>query len=142
MLDEATDQGEKAVVAIPGCRPDVTAKEQEMRTKFEEKSLKLTDARTGLLGKMTPELIITDVLPIQAAPTANAHLLFKKQDFPTFDGQRRNYPTFKRVWRESVSETGVDLILQLSMLKKGCPKAVEADLKNISSLDKIWRILD
>ena len=93
-------------------------------------------------GKIALDLIIADVLPIQAAPTTSAHLLFKKQDFPTFDGQRRNYQTFKRIWRESVTETGVDLILQLSLLKKGCPKAVEADLKNLSSLDEIWQVLD
>ena len=48
MLDEATDLGDKGAVAIPDCRSEVSARERDERTKFKEKSLRLTDARTGL----------------------------------------------------------------------------------------------
>ena len=60
MLDEATVQGNDAVEALPTCRAEVLNKEQEVRKRFNGKVLKLTDERTGLFGKLVPEILITN----------------------------------------------------------------------------------
>lgn len=42
----------------------------------------------------------------------------------------------------AVPGSGINLQQQLATVKQGCPKAVEQNLKNLSTLEEIWAILD
>ena len=86
------------------------------------------------LAKVAPPV----ATPPRAAVTATA---FKKRDPPKFDGQRRNYPSFKKEWLVSVTGK-LDPTTEVREIRYSTPSSDEPDLKNLHSMDEIWEFLD
>ena len=105
LLQEGMVLGKSVIDALPACRPEIQAKEQEMRAWVEGKVLQLTDQRISLFDRTILEILIADVVP-QVVMTTNGNLLFKKQDIPVFDGHRWNYLTFSKIWCEFPAAAG------------------------------------
>ena len=66
----------------------------------------------------------------------------KKLDFPSFtNGQERNYPSFKRKWKATVSTTYPDSV-QKDIIQEKVPKEIEPEIKNALTMEEVWKILD
>ena len=68
-------------------------------------------------------------------------LYFQKSKFPEFSGARRDYPGFRKEWRQCVSPN-YDGVFQLREIAKRVPKEIEPDIKNATEMDEVWQILD
>ena len=66
---------------------------------------------------------------------------FQKSKFPEFGGAKRDYPGFRKEWRSLVS-LNYDQIFQIREIRKHVPKDVEPDVKNASTMDEVWEILN
>jgi hypothetical protein len=62
--------------------------------------------------------------------------MFVNQEFPSFNGRKRDYYNFKRRWSEAVSVTssGVNHHQELVFLKQNCPRSVQAYVKYLKSV--------
>lgn len=66
----------------------------------------------------------------------------KKLEFPSFtDGQERNYPSFKRKWKATVSTSYPDSV-QKDIIQEKVPKEIEPEIKNALTMEEVWKILD
>ena len=66
---------------------------------------------------------------------------YKRREKPTFDGQKRNYPSWKREWEEGISGLMPENC-EVREVKLHVPVEVEPDLKNLTSMKEVWAILD
>ena len=65
---------------------------------------------------------------------------FERRKFPSFDGQRRNFPSFKKEWRTCIQPSfGVEL--QLREIVKAVPKDIQPDIKNLKTMEEVWDVL-
>ena len=67
--------------------------------------------------------------------------MYKRRDKPTFDGQKRNYPAFKREWTTGITGR-FDEDYEVREIKLNVPKEIEPDIKNLTSMEKVWKVLD
>ena len=51
--------------------------------------------------------------------------------FPHFNGQKRNYPSFRRERTETVTKAKFPADFELQEIKRGSPKAIQPDVKNL-----------
>ena len=86
------------------------------------------------LSKIAPSVA---AVPRAAAPAT----AFKKRDPPKFDGQRRNFPSFKKEWLMSVTGK-LDPTTEVREIRYSVPTVDEPDLKNLHTMEEIWAILD
>ena len=77
----------------------------------------------------------------ERASSVGAIHYFQKQPFPKFDGQKRNYPSFRREWTDTVS-TSYSIDFQIGEIRRNVPRTVEPDLKNLKSMQEVWAFLD
>ena len=84
------------------------------------------------LGKVEPRVIPRATMMGTA---------FKKRDPPKFDGQRRNYPSFKKEWLVSVTGK-LDPTTEVREIRYSTPSYDEPDLKNLHTMKEIWEFLD
>ena len=68
-------------------------------------------------------------------------LYFQKSKFPEFSGARRDYPGFHKEWHECVSPN-YDVVFQLWEITKRVPREIEPDVKNATTMEEVWEILD
>jgi hypothetical protein len=66
---------------------------------------------------------------------------FTKQPFPKFNGERRNYPGFKREWAETVVGN-FPVQFEVREIRKNVPEEIEPDIKNLKNMTDIWLVLD
>ena len=84
---------------------------------------------------------LAKVVPRVAPRTATLGTAFKKRDPPKFDGQRRNYPSFKKEWLVSVTGK-LDPTTEVREIRYSTPSYDEPDLKNLHTMEEIWEFLD
>ena len=68
--------------------------------RMEAKVNKLHHARLVLYDQIAPDVVVVDEVPVvlpSPGPVRRGGMYFKKQDFTTFNGERQNYPMFKRI---------------------------------------------
>ena len=93
---------------------------------------RIREVRISIAQKESPSLSAR--LEAGATSGASASLgkqghYFQKSKFPEFSGSRRDYPGFRKEWRQCVSPN-YDEIFQLREISKRVPKEVEPDVKN------------
>ena len=71
----------------------------------------------------------------------NDTYMYKRRDKPTFDGQRRNYPSWKREWQDGISGN-LPENSEVREIKLHLPGEVEPDIKNLTTMKEVWGILD
>ena len=72
--------------------------------------------------------------------TVKSDVYFERRKFPSFDGKKRNFPTFKKEWRTCIQPSfGVEL--QLREIVKAVPKEIQPDIKNLKTMEEVWNIL-
>ena len=89
---------------------------------------------------------ISTCVPVSSpSPSTSVHL--KRREIPTFSGERRDWPEFKRMWQELVVPAVGNKVALASDLKKACKagKAFE-EIENISAgaidgYDLMWAAL-
>ena len=70
-----------------------------------------------------------------------ARTYFQRQPFPKFTGESRDYLTFRKEWRESVTPSH-DETFQLREVRRAVPSKLQPDLKNLRSMNEVWAVLD
>ena len=60
---------------------------------------------------------------------------------PKFDGQKRNYPAFKREWMTGITGR-FDSDYEVREVKLNVPAEIEPDVKNLTSMAEVWSVLD
>ena len=66
---------------------------------------------------------------------------FEKEKFPSFDGQRRNFPSFKRHWTSGVTPN-YDKEFQLRQICNSVSERIGDCIKNLRSITKVWEVLN
>ena len=92
---------------------------------------------------------IMPAAPATVAPEiANRHArgggdsyMYQRRPKPSFDGQKRNYPSFRREWLAGVTGK-FDADYEVREIKYNVPAEVEPDLKNLQTMKSIWAVLD
>ena len=71
----------------------------------------------------------------------NDAFMYQRRPLPKFDGQKRNYPAFKREWQAGITGR-FDAEFEVREIKFNVPAEVEPDIKNLTTMAKVWRVLD
>ena len=66
---------------------------------------------------------------------------YAKRQLPKFSGELRDYISFKRDWTATVT-TRYDDATQVREVRGCVPKKIEPDIKNLSNMSEIWKVLD
>ena len=69
------------------------------------------------------------------------HLLYEKRPFPRFDGKKRNFPSFKREWSDTVTGK-YPPDFELRQIRECTPKEIQPDIKNLKLLAEVWKVLN
>ena len=95
--------------------------------------------------------LIASKLALVAAPEAasgargnrmgNETYMYQRRPMPKFDGQRRNYPAFKREWQTGITGR-FDPDYEVREMKLNVPAEVEPDIKNLTTMAEMWGVLD
>ena len=122
------------------CKPDEAeaniTSESVKRVEATESIQQCKDVLAEHLGKLMP------ARPA-AAPTGTGGMqhFFKKRELPKFEGELRDFPAFRHDWQDSVAGK-FDQGEEVRCIKERVPKEVEPDVKNLHTMDEIWRVLD
>ena len=136
LLREAAEHTDEMKRRKPEAAVADEAERARQEMEVEQKILKCRDTITALMASV-------------AGPAGGAggggrpsqDHYFKRWDLPKFDGQRRNYPSFKREWVDSVTGK-YDPNHEVRQLKLNVPKEVEPELKNLHEMREVWGVLD
>ena len=122
------------------CKPDdaeaTITSESTKRVEATERIQECKDVLAEHLGKLMP------VRPA-AAPTGTGGVqhFFKKRELPKFEGELRDFPAFRHDWQDSVAGK-FDQGEEVRCIKERVPREVEPDVKNLHTMDEIWKVLD
>ena len=139
LIEEASSHTEK----MAQCKPELVETTTSDGTKLAMEAGKKVQECRGLIAALLASVNPTARAPAGGASGArpNQDHYFKRWDLPKFDGQRRNYPSFKKEWMDSVSGK-YDPNHEVRQLKVNVPFEVEPDLKNVHEMKEIWEVLD
>ena len=139
LIEEAAGHTERMV----RCKPDLMEATSTEGTVLAMEAKKKVQECRGLIAAL-----LASVTPTVRAPAGGTGGVrpsqdhyFKRWDLPKFDGQRRNYPSFKKEWKDSVTGK-YDPNHEVRQLKVNVPNEVEPDLKNVHEMKEIWEVLD
>ena len=82
--------------------------------------------------------IIRSTEGVSSRPPIN---YFEKRPFPKFSGAKRDYPSFRKEWKQCVGPS-FNEEFQLREMTRAVPGLVEPDLKNIDTLEEMWAFMD
>ena len=138
LIEEASGHTDKMV----RCKPDLVEATTTDGTKLAMEAKKKVQECKGLIAALLASVTVRAPAGGTgggARPSQDHY--FKRWDLPKFDGQRRNFPSFKKEWTDSVTGK-YDPNHEVRQLKVNVPMEVEPDLKNISEMVEVWEILD
>ena len=97
----------------------------------------------GLKISIKMNAVALNVSPVATGgggSTVKTDTYFERRKFPSFDGKKRNYPSFKKEWRTCIQPSfGVEL--QLREIVKAVPKEIQPDIKNLKTMNEVWDLL-
>ena len=105
----------------------------------------LTTIKLNVLGKMSEDP------PMDSREATSAHSkdsgrsnatdqrqgYYKRQDFPKFSWEARDYPSFARRWKITV-KTFLPLELHLDQIMMSVPKKTDAKIKTCQTMAAVW----
>ena len=136
LLEEAAGHSDEMAKRKPEVAEAAEAERARQEEAIEQRILKCRDTITALLASVTGR---AGGAGGGGRPSQDHY--FKRWDLPKFDGQRRNYPSFKREWVDSVTGK-YDPNHEVRQLKLNVPKEVEPELKNLHEMKEVWAVLD
>ena len=71
----------------------------------------------------------------------SSHLMYEKRPYPKFNGKKRNYPSFKREWSETVTNK-FSSEFELRLIRDNVLVEVQPDIKNLRQISDVWKVLD
>jgi hypothetical protein len=78
---------------------------------------------------------------VGTAPKVRSDMFMRKVEWPEFkNGNRRDYPTFRRDWCLCVGNYPVTH--QIREIRTRIPNTVQPEVKVCLTMDQVWRILD
>ena len=67
--------------------------------------------------------------------------MYENRPYPKFDGKKRNYPSFRRDWSETVTnKVAPEFVLRL--IRDNVPAQIQPDIKNLRKITEVWMVLD
>ena len=66
---------------------------------------------------------------------------FQRRPFPVFGGEKREYMSFRKEWKETVGKEFPEEF-QLREIRKCVPKEIVPDIKNLPTMTKVWDTLN
>ena len=84
---------------------------------------------------------IAHVAATTSVSSRDLSYMYERRSLPKFEGERRDYPTFRREWQSNVSGK-FPVEYELRELKLKTPREVEPDLKNLKTVADVWEFLD
>jgi hypothetical protein len=143
-LDRAKEAAAKAnthtmemVQLDPERAADAVRKQKEFTLGEEKKATELRSIIATMIASLAPSAA-TEPPAHQGGPR---NYMYERRPLPKFGGQRRDFPSFRREWRESVTGCFTPEY-ELRELKRCVPAAVEPDVKNLRSVDAVWAVLN
>ena len=67
----------------------------------------------------------------------SGHMMYEKRPYPNFDGNRRNYPSFRREWSETVTNK-VATEFELRLIRDSVLAQIQRDIKNLKLITEVW----
>ena len=67
--------------------------------------------------------------------------LYEKRPFPQFNGKKRNFPSFRREWTETVTGR-YSSEFDLREIRRCTPRAIQPDIKNLKTVNEVWEFLE
>ena len=61
---------------------------------------------------------------------------YEKRPFPQFDGQKRNFPSFRREWTKTVTGR-YPSEFELREIRRCSPSTIQQDIKNLKTMNKV-----
>ena len=109
----------------------------------------MTQDLTGRMDKLRLEIatrLSTFATPEVASGSGrsrpgNDTYMYQRRPMPKFDGQKRNYPAFKREWQTGITGK-FDADFEVREIKHNVPSEVEPDVKNLTTMAAVWEVLD
>ena len=113
---------------------------QEAET-VRELSKKIDKQRRAIARKLA-----TVAVPEAAGGTGKNKMgsdtyMYTRRPMPKFDGQKRNYPAFRREWQTGITGR-FDADYEVREIKLNVPAEVEPDIKNLTTMAGVWSVLD
>ena len=113
---------------------------QEAET-VRELSKKIDKQRRAIARKLA-----TVAVPEAAGGTGKNKMgsdtyMYTRRPMPKFDGQKRNYPAFRREWQTCITGR-FDADYEVREIKLNVPAEVEPDIKNLTTMAGVWSVLD
>ena len=84
---------------------------------------------------------IAHVAATTSVSSRDLSYMYERRSLPKFEGERRDYPAFRREWQSNVSGK-FPVEYELRELKLKTPGEVEPDLKNLKTVADVWEFLD
>ena len=107
---------------------------QAIENMIEDVALKISMKMNAVAPNTNPSS------PVGGGCTVKSDVYFERRKFPSFDGQKRNFPSFKKEWRTCIQPSfGVEL--QLREIVKAVPKDIQPDIKNLKTMEEVWTVL-
>ena len=72
--------------------------------------------------------------------TVKTDTYFERRKFPSFDGKKRNFPSFRKEWRTCIQPSFGEEF-QLREIVKAVPKEIQPDIKNLKTMTEVWDVL-
>ena len=144
----AGDLCSKMIELDPAKSEEMTAKKQVIAVEARGEQIKLRNQIAALTAVCEVERV-EELRPQDGgsnrrfggpdrAPPLN---YFEKRPFPKFSGAKRDYPSFRKEWKQCVTPNFKEEF-QLREILRAVPKYVEPDLKNIKDMSLVWAYMD
>ena len=119
-------------------KPDKAAEDSAEEGKKRLEVLKHIRTHRGAISKCkVAETLVelqtgTSARSFAGSRGGDGNYMFKRRDLPSFNGAKRDYPSFRREWKGNVSGN-FTTEYELREIKMNVPSEVEPDLKNLKS---------
>ena len=122
------------------CKPAETEESLTSESTKRVEALAMIQECREVLAERLGKIKVAEPAVTAPAP-GGAQNYFKKRELPKFGGELRDYPSFRREWKDSVTGK-FDAGEEVRCIKERLPKDVEPDIKNLNTMAEIWKVLD
>ena len=142
---------EKMKCSIVMLDPSLSQEQRELVSKHSAESTVLAAGLRNRLGVLEDPLVnprdnggshphVRSSAQTSSVSSTGAHV-YAKRSFPSFSGQRRDYPGFRKEWHSTVALCFEEPFLLREILK--CvPKSIVPEIKNLKRMSEVFDILD
>ena len=150
MLDEVKDDLEVAMtrtsdmIELAGGRTVKFRTQGDSSDQVVQRKIQQARTRAGELGASSVQQTGAEDEKHGENPgfPQSSQFLYEKRPFPHFYGQKRNYPSIRREWTETVTKAKFPADIELQEIKRCTPKVIQPDIKNLKKVSDVWEFLN